>query len=107
MEIKQYEIYWVNLDPTIGREMKKTRPCVVLSPDEMNQFIGTVIIAPLTSTIRSYPSRVKYTLQNKAGMIALDQLKTVDKARLQRRIVTLDKNTIREVKKVIEDMLVK
>lgn len=107
MEVKQYEVYWVNLDPTIGKEMKKTRPCVVLSPDDMNKFIGTVIIAPLTSTVRNYPSRVKFVLQNKPGMIALDQIKTVDKIRLQKRISLLDKATILQVKTVIENMLVK
>jgi mRNA interferase MazF len=107
MEIKQYEVYWVNLDPTVGKEMKKTRPCVVLSPDEMNKFIGTVIIAPLTSTVRNYPSRVKYALQNKQSMIALDQIKTVDKVRLQKKISPLDKATILLVKRVLEDMLVK
>ena len=107
MEISQYEIYWVNLDPTIGKEMKKTRPCVVLSPNDMNQFIGTVIVAPLTTTIRSYPSRVKFTLKNKASMIAIDQIKTIDKLRLQNKISTLDAKTISLVKQVIEEMLVK
>jgi mRNA interferase MazF len=107
MEINQYEIYWVNLDPTIGKEMKKTRPCVILSPNDMNKFIGTVIIAPLTTTIRSYPSRVKYTLNGKASMIAIDQIKTIDKLRLQNKIGSLDARTISLAKQVIEEMLVK
>jgi mRNA interferase MazF len=106
MEITQYEIYWINLDPTIGREMKKTRPCVILSPDDMNNFIGTVIVAPVTSTIRAYPSRVKFILNGKANMIALDQIKTIDKARLQDKIGKLNTVTIAIVKKVIEEMLV-
>ena len=106
MEITQYEIYWVNLDPTVGREMKKTRPCVILSPDDMNQFIGTVIIAPVTSTIRAYPSRVKFVLNGKTNMIALDQIKTIDKLRLQDKIGKLNTVTIAIVKKVIEEMLV-
>lgn len=106
MEITQYEIYWVNLDPTIGREMKKTRPCVILSPDDMNQFIATVIVAPVTSTIRSYPSRVKFVLNGKTNMIALDQIKTIDKLRLQDKIGKLNTVTIAIVKKVIEEMLV-
>ena len=106
MEITQYEIYWVNLDPTIGREMKKTRPCVILSPDDMSRFIGTVIIAPVTSTIRAYPSRVKFVLNGKTNMIALDQIKTIDKVRLQDKIGKLNTVTIAIVKKVIEEMLV-
>ena len=106
MEITQYEIYWVNLDPTIGREMKKTRPCVILSPDDMNEFIATVIIAPVTSTIRAYPSRVKFVLNGKTNMIALDQIKTIDKVRLQDKIGKLNTVTIAIVKKVIEEMLV-
>ena len=106
MEITQYEIYRVNLDPTVGREMKKTRPCVILSPDDMNQFIGTVIVAPLTSTIRIYPSRVKFVLNGKTNMIALDQIKTIDKVRLQDKIGKLNTVTIAIVKKVIEEMLV-
>ena len=106
MEITQYEIYWVNLDPTIGREMKKTRPCVILSPDDMNQFIATVIVAPVTSTIRAYPSRVKFVLNGKTNMIALDQIKTIDKLRLQDKIGKLNTVTIAIVKKVIEEMLV-
>lgn len=107
MEIDQYEIYWVNLDPVIGREMKKTRPCVILSPNEMNAYPGTIIIAPLTSTIRNYPTRIKVMLNNKAGMIALDQIKTIDKARLKNKIDKLNTLTISLVKQVIEEMLVK
>lgn len=106
MEINQYEIYWVNLDPTIGREMKKIRPCVILSPDDMNEFIGTVIVAPLTTTIRTYPSRVKFVLSGKTSMIALDQIKTIDKTRLQNKVGKLNAATITLVKKVIEEMLV-
>jgi mRNA interferase MazF len=106
MEISQYEIYWVNLDPTIGQEMKKIRPCVILSPDDMNDFMGTVIVAPVTSTIRAYPSRVKFVLNGKANMIALDQIKTIDKIRLQDKIGKLNIVTIALVKKVIEEMLV-
>lgn len=107
MEIDQYEIYWVNLDPVIGREMKKTRPCVILSPNEMNTNLGTIIIAPLTSTIRNYPTRIKVMLNNKAGTIALDQIKTIDKVRLKNKIGKINTLTISLVKKVIEEMLVK
>jgi mRNA interferase MazF len=107
MEIKQYEIYWVNLDPTIGKEMKKTRPCLIISPNEMNDAIATVIIAPLTTTMRNYPSRVKCIINGKMGMIALDQLKTIDKKRIINMVGKIDLITIRQVKLVIESMLVK
>ena len=106
MEINQYEIYWVNLDPTMGKEMKKTRPCVILSPDVMNEFIGTVIVAPLTTTLRTYPSRVKFILNGTTSMIALDQIKTIDKRRLQDKVGKLNASTVALVKKVIEEMLV-
>jgi mRNA interferase MazF len=107
MEVNQYEIFWVNLDPTIGKEMKKTRPCAVLSPNEMNLYIDTVIIAPLTTTIRAYPSRVHFKLNAKASMIALDQIKTIDKKRIGKSAGKLDIKTIMQVKKVIDEMLVK
>lgn len=107
MEINQYEIYWVNLDPVIGKEMKKTRPCVIISPNEMNLHLGTVIIAPLTSTIRNYPTRIKVVLNNKQGMIALDQIKTIDKIRLKNKMGQLSAVSISLVKQVIEEMLVK
>ena len=106
MEVNQYEIYWVKLDPTIGKEMKKTRPCVILSPDDINKFIGTVIVAPLATTIRSYPSRVKFILNGATGMIALYQLKTIGKVRSQDKIGKLNASTVTLVKKVIEEMLV-
>jgi mRNA interferase MazF len=107
MEVRQYDVYWVSLDPTIGKEMKKTRPCIILSPDEMNKYIGTVIIAPLTSTIRSYPSRVKYKLKGKKSMIALDQIKTIDKSRLSQKIDRIDLFTINQIKKILEDIFIK
>ena len=107
MEMKQYEIYWVNLDPTIGKEMKKIRPCVILSPDDMNYYLGTIIIAPLTSTIKNYPSRIKCVLNGKQSMIALDQIKTIDKLRIKSKIASLNQSTVLQVKKIIENMLVK
>ena len=107
MEIIQYEIYWVNLDPTIGKEMKKTRPCLILSPDEMNTYLGTVIVAPLTTTIKNYPSRIKFVLNSKQCTIALDQIKTIDKARLQNKIAQISASVIFRVKEVLEEMLIK
>ncbi len=83
---KRFDIFLVNLDPTIGSEMQKSRPCVIVSPDEMNRHIATVIIAPLTSQGKAYPTRVPCHFQEKDGLIVLDQLRTVDKARLGKRL---------------------
>lgn len=107
MDVKQYEIYWVSLDPTIGAEIKKTRPCIVISPNEMNFYLKTVLIAPLTSTIKNIPFRIKLLVDGKAGMIALDQIRAIDKSRLQKKITEADINTIEMVKEAINEMLVK
>ena len=106
MVIHQYEIHLVNLDPTIGHEIKKTRPCVVLSPDEMNRHIGTVIIAPMTTKSRQYPTRVAVKFQGKSGWIVLDQIRTVDKRRLVKRLGKITLTTIGQTKDVILQMLV-
>lgn len=97
MEIRQYDIVLVNLDPTIGSEIKKTRPCAVISPDEMNQFLHTVVIAPMTTQAKLFPTRVKVNHDNKNGWIAIDQIRTVDKERV---IKILDHLTMREIEKV-------
>ena len=81
----RFDIYYVNLDPTIGSEIKKTRPCIIISPDEMNNNISTVIIAPLTSRLRNYPTRVPCKVEGKHGQIVIDQIRTVDKSRLDNR----------------------
>src|SRR3972149_4488757 len=86
MVVKRFEVYLINLDPTVGREIQKTRPCLVVSPDEMNRYISTVIIAPMTTKGRDSPSRVNCRFQGKDGQIVLDQLRTVDKARLVKRL---------------------
>ena len=86
MVIKRFDVYLVALDPTIGSEIQKTRPCVVISPDEMNRTIATVIIAPMTTRGRSYPSRVACGFAGKAGQIALDQLRAIDKRRLLKHL---------------------
>lgn len=85
MVIKRFDVYVVNLDPTVGAEMQKTRPCVVISPDEMNRHISTVIVAPLTSKGRAYPTRIVCQFEGRTGLVVLDQLRTVDKARLVKR----------------------
>lgn len=102
MVIERFGVYLVNLDPTIGHEIKKVRPCLVVSPDEMNQTIGTIIIAPLTSKGHSYPTRIVCTFQKKKGQIALDQIRTVDKTRL---IKYLGKVSERVKKEVVDTLL--
>ncbi len=97
MEIRQYDIVLVNLDPTIGSEIKKTRPCTVISPNEMNQFLHTVVIAPMTSQSKLFPTRVKVNHDNKNGWIAIDQIRTIDK---QRIVKILDNLSIREIEKL-------
>ena len=106
MVIQQYEIFLVNLDPTIGHEIKKTRPCLVISPDEMNAHIGTVIIAPMTTKTQEYPTRVQLSFQKRKGWIVLDQIRTVDKRRLIRKLGRIGTGTIATVKSVIAEMLV-
>jgi len=106
MEINQYEIYTVNLDPTIGHEIKKTRPCLVISPDEINRNIGTVIVAPMTTKSHSYPTRIEIKFKNKNGWIVLDQIRTVDKQRLVKKLGKISNLEILNVKAVIKEMLV-
>lgn len=86
MVAKRFEVYLVNLDPTVGAEIQKTRPCVVVSPDEMNRHIATIIIAPMTTQGKSYPTRVLCHFDGKSGLIVLDQLRTVDRTRLVKRL---------------------
>lgn len=104
--VKQYEVYWVNLDPTVGSEMKKVRPCLVVSPDEMNKYLNTITIAPLTTRSKSYPTRVKVQIGEKASWIVLDQLRSIDRVRLYQRIGTIDTPAIGQVKQIIKAMLV-
>ncbi|MDP2681999.1 MAG: type II toxin-antitoxin system PemK/MazF family toxin [Deltaproteobacteria bacterium] len=106
MEIGQYEVFLINLDPTIGHEIKKTRPCVVISPDEMNSNIQTIIIAPMTTKSHDYPTRVKVKFQSKSGWIVLDQIRTVDKRRLVKKLGRITRSEIEKVKYVIKEMLV-
>jgi mRNA interferase MazF len=106
MVIRQYEVYLVNLDPTVGSEIKKSRPCIIISPNEMNKFISTVIIAPMTTKSKSYPTRVDLNFQGKKGYIVLDQIRTVDKSRLNKKLGATDLKTIQKIKKIILEMLV-
>ena len=100
----RFDVYLVNLDPTIGHEARKTRPCLIVSPDEMNRYIGTVIIAPMTTKGRDYPTRVNLTFQGKKGQIVLDQIRTIDKIRLIKRLGKIDKNTAQKVLAIMNEM---
>ncbi len=104
MEVTRFETYLVSLDPTRGYEMQKTRPCVIISPDEMNRHIATVIIAPMTTRRRDYPTRVTCMFQGKEGQIVLDQIRTVDKSRLIRKLGTISKSAQRKVLTILSDM---
>ena len=106
MEVAQYQIVLVNLDPTIGSEIQKTRPCVIVSPNEINNHLSTVVIAPMTSTSRKYPSRVKVKHNGQEGWVVIDQLRTIDKIRIVRKVGSLSEKEISECKRVIRETFV-
>ena len=103
MEINQYQIILVNLDPTLGSEIKKTRPCVVISPNEMNKFLNTVVIAPMTTNSKNYPTRIEIRHDNKIGWIVLDQIRTIDKQRIIKDLGRLTKSEINELKSALKE----
>ncbi len=105
-QVNQYDIVLVNLDPTIGSEMKKTRPCVVLSPNEMNRYLQTIVIAPMTSSSKPYPTRVQVKHKATKSWIAIDQIRTIDRVRIVKRFETLTNKEIEEVKTVIRETFV-
>jgi mRNA interferase MazF len=106
MEIKQYDIVLVNLDPTVESEIKKTRPCVVISPNEMNKYLSTVVIAPMTSQSKPYPTRVNVKHDNKNGWIVLDQIRTIDRQRIIKILDNLTGKEIEKVKLIIKETFV-
>ena len=106
MEIKQYQIVLVNLDPTIGSEMKKTRPCVVISPNEMNKYLQTIVIAPMTSNSKSYPTRVTVKHNKTKGWVVLDQIRTIDRQRIIKILGNLTEKEIHEIKTVMHETYV-
>lgn len=106
MKIVQYEIVLVNLDPTIGSEMKKTRPCVIISPNEMNKHLQTIVIAPLTSSSKPYPTRVEVQQDEIKGWVVLDQIRTIDRTRIVKRLGNLTTSEIEMVKSVIKETYV-
>lgn len=102
MVVARFDVYLVRLDPTQGREIQKTRPCVVISPDEMNRHIETVIVAPMTTKGRTYPTRIPLRFQRKVGQIVLDQVRTVDKSRLVRRLGKISDRAALQVLSVLK-----
>lgn len=106
MVINQYTVILINLDPTIGSEVHKTRPCVVISPDEMNRQVNTLIIAPMTSTSKAYPSRIQAQSGGRIGWVMLDQVRTVDRLRVVKVLGKLSANEIGKIKQVIKELFV-
>jgi mRNA interferase MazF len=104
MVVKRFDVFLINLDPTIGSEIKKTRPCLVVSPDEMNRFIRTVIVAPMSTKGPNYPTRVSCRFQGKQGQIVLDQIRTVDKVRLIRKLGRIDKRARTQALLILQEM---
>jgi mRNA interferase MazF len=104
--MNQYEIVLVNLDPTVGSEIHKTRPCVIVSPNEINHNLQTLVVSPMTTSSRKYPTRVEVKHNGKTGWIAIDQIRTIDKLRVIKTLGTLNKSEIREVKSVIKETFV-
>jgi len=104
MVVKRFEVYLIMLDPTVGNEIQKTRPCLIISPDEMNRHISTVMIAPMTTKGRVYPSRIACRFQEKEGQIVLDQIRTVDKVRLIKRLGQLEPQVQQAVLAVLAEM---
>jgi len=106
MKIKQYNVYLVNLDPTVGHEIKKTRPCIIISPNEMNDNIKTIIIAPMTTKSHKYPTRISLSFQKQKGYIVLDQIRTIDKKRIIKELGKINNKTVSEIKAVLQEMLI-
>ena len=106
MEIKQYQIIIVNLDPTVGSEIRKTRPCVVISPNEMNKHLRTITIAPVTSKSKDYMTRVKFVLDGSDNWIAIDQIQTTDLARIIKIVGELETKEIKKIKLIIKETFV-
>lgn len=104
MVVNRFDVFLINLDPAVGSEIQKTRPCLIISPDEMNRYIKTVIVAPMTSAGKDYPTRVTCKFKEKKGQIVLDQIRTIDKARLIKKLGLIDSNTQLEVISVLQKL---
>jgi mRNA interferase MazF len=106
MDLNQYEIVLVSLDPPIGSEIKKTRPCLIISPNEMNKYLDTVVLAPMTTTSKKYPTRIEVKHDNKIGWMVLDQIRTIDKQRIIKVLGKLSRPEIKEVKSIVKETFV-
>ena len=106
MDLKQYSIVLVNLDPTIGSEIKKTRPCVIVSPDEMNKYLQTIVIAPMTTSSKSYPTRLEVKHNKTKGWVVVDQIRTVDRRRITKILGSLNETEIAKLKSIIFETFV-
>ncbi len=106
MELKQYQIVLVNLDPTVGSKIKKTRPCVIISPNEMNKYLQTITIAPMTTSSKKYPTRIPVKHHNKIGWIVIDQIRTIDRQRIMKILDRLTLTEIKHVKSIIKETFV-
>ncbi|GAB1417128.1 type II toxin-antitoxin system PemK/MazF family toxin [Paludibacter sp.] len=104
--MNQYDIVLVNIDPTVGSEIQKTQPCVIVSPDEINHNLQTIVVSPMTTTSRRFPTRVEVKHNGKMGWIAIDQIRTIDKVRIIKTLGALTKGEIQEVKSVIKETFV-
>lgn len=102
--VNQFDVYLISLDPTQGSEIKKTRPCLIISPNEMNRTLNTVLIAPMTTSIRNYPSRAKTTFKGTKGDVALDQMRAIDKKRLIKRLGIVNPETSKKVIEILQEM---
>ncbi|GBF18242.1 mRNA interferase PemK [Arenibacter sp. NBRC 103722] len=106
MDLKQYAIILVNLDPTIGSEIQKTRSCVIISPNEMNKYLKTIVLAPMTTNLKKYPTRLSVKHNGKKGMVAIDQIRTIDKTRIIRVFESLTQTEIEKCKEIIKETFV-
>jgi len=97
MEVKRFDVFWVSFDPTVGSEIHKSRPALIVSPDEINCILNTVIVVPITSAVKHYPTRLEIELQGKKGQIAFDQIRTVDKTRLKKKMAIIDDSLSKKV----------
>ncbi len=104
MVVNRFDVFLIDLDPTVGSEIQKTRPCLIISPDEMNRYIKTVTVAPLASAGKDYPTRITFKFKEKEGQIALDQIRTIDKARLIKKLGSIDSNTQLSVISVLQKL---
>ena len=102
--MNRFDVSLLNLDPTVGSEIKKTKPCIIISPDKMNRYIRTVIVAPMATKGKTYPTRIPLTFQKKKGQIVLDQIRKIDKTRLVKRLGTISKERQEEVLSILQEM---